>query len=165
MANCPRGGDCSLLSVVLQVLCPGGPGSGRILWAPGVVAREPVSLPQSSPLPGEGEVVDLRLSLGSFSFTFPLAGVGTPWLESARGDQGKPQLISPLVPRLLTLAAALHPAARTRWRYRMGGGSTGGGGSAMEFFPRKPTLGAPPSSGSAQAPFSPPAAGLAAPPS
>lgn len=109
---------------------PWGPGSGRIMWAPGKVAGDHVPLPQ--PLQG----VDLRLSLASFSFTFLLAGVGTPRLESTRG---KPQLIGSLCldcSRRLSLCI-LHPSARTRWRYRMGGGSAaGGGGSTVEFFPK-----------------------------
>lgn len=32
------------------------------------------------------------------------------------------------------LPCILHPSTRTQWRYRMGGGSAGGGGSTMEFF-------------------------------
>lgn len=91
------------------------------------------------PLPQPPQVVDLRLSLGSFSFTFLLAGVGTPRLESTRGKPGKPRLIRLI--RSLCLDCSrwlppciLHLSARTRWRYRTGGGSAGGGGSTMEFF-------------------------------
>lgn len=112
---------------------PWGPGSSRIMWAPGKVAGD------HGPLPQLPQGVDLRLSLGSFSFTFLLAGVGTPQLESTRGKPGKPQLIRSLYldcSGWLPLCI-LHPSARTRRRYRMGGGSAaGGGGSTMEFFPK-----------------------------
>lgn len=74
------------------------------MWAPGKVAGDQMPLPQ----PPQG--VDLRLSLGSFSFTFLLAGVGTPRLESTREKPGETPADSLLVPRLLTLAAALRPA-------------------------------------------------------
>lgn len=133
MANCPGGGDCSRALSCPSGSAPWGPGSGRIMWASGKAARDHMPLPQPP------QVVDLRLSLGSFSFTFLLAGVGTPRLESTRGKPGKPRLIRLI--RSLCLDCSrwlppciLHLSARTRWRYRTGGGSAGGGGSTMEFF-------------------------------
>lgn len=137
---------------------PWGPGSGRIMWASGKVASDHVPLPQ----PPQG--VDLRLSLGSFSFTFLLAGVGTPRLESTWGKSGKPQLICSLCldcSRCLQ-PCVLHPSTRTRWRYRIGGRSTGGGGTTMEFFSESLRPGPLPALALLR---HPPAAGQAAPPS
>lgn len=57
--------------------------------------------------------------------------LGLPSWKAHR-ETGETPADSPLLPRLLTLAATSHPAARTRWRYRLGGG----GGSTMEFFPK-----------------------------
>lgn len=85
-----HGAETALYSQLSFRFCaPGGlavaESCGHLVWWPGSLCPSR-SLP---PSPGEGEVVDLRLSLGSFSFTFPLAGVGTPWLESAPGRPGK----------------------------------------------------------------------------
>lgn len=102
------------------------------MWASGKVASDHVPLPQ----PPQG--VDLRLSLGSFSFTFLLAGLGTPRLESTRGKSGKPQLIRSLCldcSRCL-LSCVLHPSTRTRWRYRIGGGVLVVVEQQWNFFPK-----------------------------
>lgn len=104
MVNWPGGGDCSLLLVALQVLCPGdlavAESCGHLGWWPG-------SLCSSRGLP-QGVISAPAWAL-SVSLFF-LAGVGTR-LESALGKPGKSRPISPLAPRLLRLAPALQPAA------------------------------------------------------